>query len=105
TYTRYCDDLTFSWDVDRVPGGFRRAVEDALHAAGYEVQPRKGWRVSRVADRPCITGLVLTGTGGVSIPWALRWRVWCLGWKSWWSAGDGGRARLQGYKAYARMLK
>src|SRR5262249_49196530 len=50
-YTRYGDDLTFSWSSGRLPGGFQRAVEDGLHAAGYEVQPRKGWRVSPISAR------------------------------------------------------
>jgi hypothetical protein len=104
-YTRYGDDLTFSWNSDRMPGGFQCAVEDALHAAGYDIQPRKGWRVVPVSDRPCITGLVLTGDGGLSIPWAVRWRMWCLRWQSWWSADQAVMARLRGYKSYMRMVK
>ena len=37
-YTRYGDDLTFSWaSEERMPGGFTGAVEDALGSAGYEV--------------------------------------------------------------------
>jgi RNA-directed DNA polymerase len=104
-YTRYGDDLTFSWSSDCMPSGFQRAVEDGLHAAGYEIQPRKGWHLTPISDRPCVTGLVLIGAGRVSIPWALRWRMWCLRWQSWWSAGDDVRARLHGYKGYVRMVK
>src|SRR5262249_24989209 len=62
-YTRYGDDLTFSWTSDRIPRGFTVAVEDALGAAGYEIQPRKGWRVSSIRDRPVVTGWVLAGDG------------------------------------------
>jgi hypothetical protein len=58
-YTRYADDLTFSWSCARLPGGFQRAVQDGLHAAGYEIQPCNAWRVS-----PLAIGLVS--------------RVWCL---------------------------
>ena len=104
TYTRYGDDLAFSWNCDRMPGGFQRAVEDALHAAGYEVQPRKGWHVSSISDRPRVTGLVLIGAGRVSIPWALRWRTWCLRCKACWSADNDLLAKLQGYKGYVRMV-
>jgi hypothetical protein len=104
-YTRYGDDLTFSWDSDHMPGGFPRGVEDALHTAGYEIQPRKGWHVSLISDRPRVTGLVLIGNGLVSIPWNLRWRMWCLRWKSWWSADEELLAGLRGYKGFARMVK
>jgi RNA-directed DNA polymerase len=104
-YTRYGDDLTFSWSGDHMPSGFPQAVEDGLHAAGYAIQPRKGWRVSPIGDRPCVTGLVLTGAGRVSIPWALRWRMWGLRCKAWWSADEAVLARLRGYKGYARMVK
>jgi hypothetical protein len=104
-YTRYGDDLTFSWNGDRLPGGFQRAVEDALHAAGYEIQPRKGWCVKPIAHRPRVTGLVLTGDRRVCIPWALRWRMWCLRWRSWWSADEEVLAELRGYQGYARMVK
>ena len=85
--------------------GFPQAVEDGLHAAGYEIQPRKGWRVSPISDRPCVTGLVLTRAGRVNIPWALRWRMWGLRCKAWWSADEAVLARLGGYKGYARMVK
>ena len=61
--------------------------------------------MSRVADRPCVTGLVLTGNGRVRLPWAVRWRLWRLRWEAWWSADAADRARLRGYRGYARMLK
>ncbi|HXG11812.1 MAG TPA: reverse transcriptase domain-containing protein [Gemmataceae bacterium] len=104
-YTRYGDDLTFSWNADRIPGGFQRAVEDILHAAGYAIQPRKGWSVTPISGRPRVTGLVLTGDGRVSVPWALRWRIWCLRWKWWWSRNDDVWAKLHGYKGYVRMVR
>ncbi len=103
-YTRYGDDLTFSWTTDRMPGGFQHAVEDCLHAAGYEVQPRKGWQVSHVRARPRVTGLVLTGDGKVHVPWTWRWRLWCLRWRWWWAPDALVQAQLAGYKGLLRMV-
>jgi hypothetical protein len=104
-YTRYGDDLTFSWSTECVPGGFLSTVEDCLHAAGYEIQRRKGWRVSHIRERPCITGLVLAGEGRVRAPWAWRWRR--LWWRllSWWWPDQVVAAKLAGYKGLLRMLK
>jgi hypothetical protein len=104
-YTRYGDDLTVSWSADEVPHGFQRSVENYLAAAGYEIQPCKGWRVSRISERPMVTGLVLTGNGGVRVPWALRCRMWSLWWKSWWSADIDLMNRLSGYNGFIQMVK
>lgn len=103
-YTRYGDDLTFSWQAERLPTGFQRAVEDCLHTAGYEIQPCKGWRVSSIRERPMVTGLILTGNGRVRVPWAARWRVWRLWWKSWWSSDAETMSQLSGYRGFVRMV-
>lgn len=104
-YTRYGDDLTFSWSSDRMPDGFQRAVEDRLHGAGYEIQPCKPWRVSHISRRPIVTGLVLAGHGRVRVPWAWRAQMWRLRWRLWWYGDDDARARLQGYRGLVRMVK
>lgn len=104
-YTRYGDDLTFSWRSGALPGGFTAAVEDALGAVGYEVQSRKGWRVVAARDRPVVTGLVLAGDGRLRIPWALRLRGWRLRVRSWWPGGADASARLRGYRGYAAMVR
>ncbi|GAC1469690.1 MAG: hypothetical protein NVSMB9_13780 [Isosphaeraceae bacterium] len=104
-YTRYGDDLTFSWSSDRMPRGFSGAVEEMLGAEGYEIQPRKGWRVSLVRDRPVVTGLVILGDGRLGVPWALRLRMYRLRLKAWWSASVDNAASLRGYQGYARMVK
>jgi hypothetical protein len=104
-YTRYGDDLTFSWNGDRTPGGLQSAVEDALQSAGYEVQPRKGWNVRPIRARPCVTGVVLRGDGRLSTPWAVRWRMWWLRWRSWWSSDEAILAKLQGYRGHVRLVK
>lgn len=103
--TRYGDDLTFSWRAARMPDGFRNAVEDALAAAGYAVQPAKGWRVSRIEERPRITGLILTGAGGVRVPWPARWRAWWWRWRAWWSASKAVRAKAAGFAGWLRMVR
>lgn len=38
------------------------------------------------------------------IPWALRWRIWCLGWKPFWHNDNDLAARLKGYKGYEQMV-
>ena len=103
-YTRYGDDLTFSWTSESMPSDFTRAVEDALSSAGYEIQPRKGWRVSPIGDRPVVTGLVPAGDGRLRVPLALRLRMWFLRWRSWWPAGGDASARLRGYDGYVHMV-
>ena len=104
-YTRYGDDLTFSWRTGTMPGGFQAAVEDHVRAAGYEIQPCKGWRVSSIRERPRVTGLVLAGNGRLRVPWALRWHIWRLRWRSWWSGEEGAAARLAGYAGFLRMVR
>lgn len=103
-YTRYGDDLTFSWAQERLPDGFTIAVEECVAAAGYEVQPCKGWQVQRVEEGPCVTGVVLRGKGWVGVPRALRWRAWWL-WLRSWSGDEQILAQLRGHRAYARMVR
>lgn len=104
-YTRYGDDLTFSWDGDRLPSGFTAAVEEALGSAGYEIQTRKGWQVRAGRERPVVTGLVLAGDGRIRVPMALLLRMALLRWRSWWPGGRDAPARLRGYQGYVRMVE
>jgi retron-type reverse transcriptase len=58
-YTRYADDLTFSFRKD--PGGlgrFRWWVDQVCHQEGFFVNERK-FRVIRAAQRQLVTGLVV----------------------------------------------
>ncbi len=41
-YTRYGDDLAFSWASEHMLTGFARTNEETLSSAGYEVQPAQG---------------------------------------------------------------
>jgi hypothetical protein len=104
-YTRYGDDLTFSWRTECVPGGFQVAVEECLRRAGYAVQPLKGWNVRRIEERPVVTGLVLTGGGRVRVPWPTRWRAWRWRWRAAWSSDSAVIAKAQGYAAWLRMVR
>ncbi len=104
-YTRYGDDLAFSWNTDRMPNYFRLEVAEVLQTAGYELQPCKAWRVSHISDRPRVTGLVLTGNRRLSIPLVVRWRMWYWPWKSLWSADAAALAKLIGYRGYVWMVK
>ncbi|MFO0954326.1 MAG: reverse transcriptase domain-containing protein [Isosphaeraceae bacterium] len=102
-YTRYGDDLTFSWDQDEMPGGFTNAVEDVLGSAGYEVQPRKGWRVTPASARPVVTGVVLSGDGRLRVPVSVRLKMWACRWKRLFDPSVA--ARLEGYRGYVRMVE
>lgn len=101
-YTRYGDDLTFSWNADQVPPGFLRSVENVLHTAGYEIQPHKGWQVAPISQRPRVTGIVLAGHGRVRAPWAWRWRMWLARIQGWYHSEPAAIARWQGYRAMLR---
>jgi RNA-directed DNA polymerase len=103
-YTRYGDDLNFSWGTTQLPGGFTNAVEDALASAGYEIQPRKGWRIQSIHDRPVVTGIVLAGDGRLTVPTAVRIKMLWLRWQSLWSSNEHTTARLRGFQAYVDMV-
>jgi hypothetical protein len=103
-YTRYGDDLTFSWSCERMPSGFTVAVEDALASADYEIQPLKGWRVTPVRNRPIVTGLVLAGDGHLRVPLALLLRMRLLRWCSWLPGRKDTLATLRGYEGYVHMV-
>ena len=59
-YTRYADDLTFSWHGDARPqvGALLRAAGMIVRAEGFEVHPRKT-RVMRAGARQKVTGRVV----------------------------------------------
>ncbi|RKG63871.1 RNA-directed DNA polymerase [Corallococcus sp. CA054B] len=81
TYTRYADDLTFSWTKAKAPKA-RRAqgapvavllarVKDVVEAEGFTVHPDKT-RVARRGSRQRVTGLVINeareGTPAARVP-------------------------------------
>lgn len=59
-YTRYADDLTFSWHGEQKPqiGGLLRAVKMIVRAEGFQIHDKKT-RVMRNGARQKVTGLVV----------------------------------------------
>jgi RNA-directed DNA polymerase len=105
TYTRYGDDLCFSWPTEDMPSTCTAAVQRELLLAGYQVQPRKGWQIKRAAERPEITGLVLGRSGRIEPSARVRARARRLHWLSRFKRPDPARqAQLHGYDGFLRML-
>jgi hypothetical protein len=105
TYTRYGDDLAFSWSTARIPSYFKAAVQRELLLASYQVQHRKGWQVKSMADRPEITGLVLSRGERIQPSVRLSKKVRRLRWLSWLRRNDPSlRSRLRGYDGFMRLL-
>jgi hypothetical protein len=103
-YTRYSDDLAFSWPDERLPGGFTASVEDVLGGAGYEIQPLKGWRVGATRDGFDLVGLTLAGDGRLRAPRSLRWRARRLRWRAALLGDPATKARAEGLAAYLRWI-
>jgi hypothetical protein len=100
-YTRYCDDLAFSWLHEPGPlADFESAVRVILHEYGYTLHPEKGWRMYHRRDEPEITGVILTRHGRVCLPAAMKRRMRKLGR----SADPRDAARLEGYRGYEAMV-
>jgi len=103
-YTRYGDDLAFSWQDERPPDGFTAAVEDALARSGYEIQPLKGWRVGATRDGFELVGLIIRGDGRVRVPRSLRWRATLLRWRALLGRDPMVNARASGLDGYLKMV-
>lgn len=102
-YSRYCDDLAFSWSTPAEPLSFRRQVEDRLARFGYRIQPSKTWHLQSARERPEITGLALVGRR-LRLPERILNRIRLL--KRRRNDGDEHvRAQLRGYRALRKMLK
>ncbi|MGF1505538.1 MAG: RNA-directed DNA polymerase [Chloroflexi bacterium] len=102
TYTRYADDLVFSWpDEGRPPADFQHGVHAALHEFGYRLQPRKGWRVWHRRDEPEVTGLILTRGGSVDIPDSMKALMQTLERTA---TTEEDFQRLAGYEGYRQMV-
>jgi RNA-directed DNA polymerase len=98
TYTRYCDDLAFSWrGRSAMPSDFEAGIRSALGEYGYHLHD---WRVWEDSDEPQITGITLTKRGGVALPDELRATMRQLAR----SRDPVDQARLQGYRSYEAMV-
>ena len=101
-YTRYADDMVFSWPVGYgPPADFENAVRALLRAEGYNLHPTKGWHVWRRQEEPDVTGLTLTRRGQVQIPDSMLRIMKLLS-----TSGDiHDQARLAGYRGYRAMVQ
>jgi hypothetical protein len=98
-YTRYADDLCFSWpEYCAPPADFEYAVRAVLHEYGYVLHPDKGWQVWDRSDEPMITGVVVTKRGAVDIPDSMKHIMRTL------QKQGADDTRLQGYEGYQRMI-
>ncbi|WP_372368837.1 reverse transcriptase domain-containing protein [Candidatus Uabimicrobium sp. HlEnr_7] len=68
TYTRYGDDLAFSWPVSFIHNRFQVDITQVLLKFGYEISAQKGWKTFRAEDEPEITGIILTRDGKLRVP-------------------------------------
>jgi RNA-directed DNA polymerase len=118
-YTRYCDDLAFSWRRDAktgapgkrpgrsegrapwgLPADFAAGVRSLLLEYGYELHPKKGWRVQYRADEPALVGVILTRRGRVRLPDDIRQKMRALAR----SNDPRDLQRLLGYQGYESMM-
>jgi RNA-directed DNA polymerase len=100
-YTRYCDDMVFSWrQPPGPPSDFENAVRAVLHEFGYILHLKKGWMLHHRRDEPEITGVILTRNGRVRLPDHLLRAIRTL------SRSDNPRDadRLAGYQGYQAMV-
>jgi RNA-directed DNA polymerase len=101
-YTRYSDDMVFSWPRGLgPPSDFESGVRATLHEFGYVLHPTKGWRVHHRRDEPEITGVVLTRYGQVRLPERLQGTMRLLGR----SRHPRDADRLAGYVGYEAMVR
>jgi RNA-directed DNA polymerase len=99
-YTRYCDDLAFSWRGTEPPSDFETGVRTMLLEFGYTLHAEKGWRVQYRRDEPELVGVILTRRGRVRLPDAMHETMRAL------EQSDDPRdaERLAGYEGYEAMI-
>jgi len=104
-YTRYGDDLTFSWaSARRVPRSIQREVQRVLLGFGYALNRSKGWHVWRLqrGEEPCITGVVLGRDGRLHPQPAIKTTMRRLRRQP----NDAhAQAQLRGYEGFVKMLE
>jgi hypothetical protein len=100
-YTRYADDLVFSWPEGANHPPISSRSSAPFCASRLPLHPRKGWRVWRRADEPEVTGLILRRRGEVDLPDSMRCVMKLL------AASDdpGDQRRLTGYRGYESMIR
>lgn len=103
-YTRYGDDLAFSWPQDVDPREMETLTRRVLLSYDYHLNAEKGWRVWRPqrGERPRITGVVLGSDGRLHPSREIKREMRRLRRRR----GDPeAAARLQGLKGFVGMLR
>lgn len=99
-YTRYVDDMVFSWRTrHRPPADFQQAVKATLHEFGYALHPSKGWQIYRADDEPEITGVILRQSGRVTVTDDMRQIIAEL------ERTNPHGQRLAGYRGFQDMVE
>ncbi len=98
-YTRYVDDMVFSWKENhRLPADFRTAIGSILHEFGYSLHPDK-WCEYTAKDEPQITGVVLRKYGTVTISDEMQAIIQDL------EKHDPHSQQLAGYYGFRKMIE
>lgn len=101
-YTRYGDDMAFSWQtLHHPPPELERAVRRIVREYGYELHPEKGWCVSSLDDEPEITGVILRKDGTVTVSDTIREKIRELER----STTVHESPQLAGYKGFQKMVE
>ena len=108
-YTRYADDLTFSFAEDTIQvGRFRWWVDQVCHQEGFHVKQSK-FRVIRNSQRQQVTGIVVNDS--LHIPRRQRRKLRAIlhncrkhGVESQEEGRPGFRSWLRGYASYVHMI-
>lgn len=102
TYTRFCDDMVFSWRLGlEPPSDFETSVRGILGEFGYVLHSSKGWHVWERHEEPEITGVILTRRGGVRLRADMQQTMQTLR-----QSNDPLDAqKLAGYRGFAAMVR
>jgi hypothetical protein len=108
-YTRYADDLTFSFRSDPALGRFRWWVDQICHQEGFLVNQNK-YRVIRPAQRQVVTGVIVNDVLNVPRQDRRRFRAILHNCRVMGIASQaGGNTRfvdyLRGYASYIHMIR
>jgi hypothetical protein len=106
TYSRYADDMTFSWDQDvaRNVHALIRLTKLMVTDEGYQLHSRKKLHISRRHNQQIVTGLVVNER--VNLPRETRRRLRAIGHHH--KVGRAATltpAQLAGWRAIETMIK